>query len=498
MTGRSVTNPPGAKHFSVDPEALDRLEEQTLDQDGAVSPITGDFTLVAQAFDQLGRNVFLLSKAVIKSLINQSIHNKGTQFVKAGSIDRFACDGNMISARVKDGSNIYYPALSVGVNTASCGCPEVRSHEMCSHIAALMLAWNQNFTRFVPPPDEPVAQGQQFMSSPLGKFIQQVTKQSSYPTAMSRWCTLLSPDETNPAFPGQSQASTGAGFWPTASQIGAHRLPLRQIIDQEYNATQLRELGRWLNMKLKGASKSILIDQVIETLEARVKNMRQNPDALLEGLPGEYADFVRRLLTARDHDLSMPRNQAKALWAATGIERDKAFGAALDELRRRAILFPTLRQYDVRDVYYQWLPLDESRGNIPLTTWPQSAVELNDKQMPVAPADTPPFLDAMNLFVNAVLATGTQVRASLPRHPKANSVEWLRDWEHDLDEAEQNDPQFIAFVQDAPRIIPEIVVTLYRAHRLTAPQTPLRSDSVGRNDPCPCGSGLKYKKCHGA
>jgi preprotein translocase subunit SecA len=21
---------------------------------------------------------------------------------------------------------------------------------------------------------------------------------------------------------------------------------------------------------------------------------------------------------------------------------------------------------------------------------------------------------------------------------------------------------------------------------------------VGRNHPCPCGSGLKYKKCHGA
>jgi len=28
-----------------------------------------------------------------------------------------------------------------------------------------------------------------------------------------------------------------------------------------------------------------------------------------------------------------------------------------------------------------------------------------------------------------------------------------------------------------------------------------RDDSghkVGRNDPCPCGSGKKYKKCHGA
>ena len=22
-------------------------------------------------------------------------------------------------------------------------------------------------------------------------------------------------------------------------------------------------------------------------------------------------------------------------------------------------------------------------------------------------------------------------------------------------------------------------------------------DEVGRNDPCPCGSGKKYKKCHG-
>ena len=23
------------------------------------------------------------------------------------------------------------------------------------------------------------------------------------------------------------------------------------------------------------------------------------------------------------------------------------------------------------------------------------------------------------------------------------------------------------------------------------------TEKVGRNDPCPCGSGKKYKKCHG-
>jgi hypothetical protein len=31
-----------------------------------------------------------------------------------------------------------------------------------------------------------------------------------------------------------------------------------------------------------------------------------------------------------------------------------------------------------------------------------------------------------------------------------------------------------------------------------APIEPAKSDKVGRNDPCPCGSGKKYKKCHGA
>jgi len=30
------------------------------------------------------------------------------------------------------------------------------------------------------------------------------------------------------------------------------------------------------------------------------------------------------------------------------------------------------------------------------------------------------------------------------------------------------------------------------------PETPPPSGKVGRNDPCPCGSGKKYKKCHGA
>ncbi|MBP5678527.1 MAG: SEC-C domain-containing protein, partial [Bacilli bacterium] len=28
-------------------------------------------------------------------------------------------------------------------------------------------------------------------------------------------------------------------------------------------------------------------------------------------------------------------------------------------------------------------------------------------------------------------------------------------------------------------------------------KTPVKKQKIGRNDPCPCGSGKKYKQCHG-
>lgn len=44
------------------------------------------------------------------------------------------------------------------------------------------------------------------------------------------------------------------------------------------------------------------------------------------------------------------------------------------------------------------------------------------------------------------------------------------------------------------------VYDLYRIWKSLGPRTdPVRKSSEpGRNDPCPCGSGKKYKKCHGA
>jgi len=50
-----------------------------------------------------------------------------------------------------------------------------------------------------------------------------------------------------------------------------------------------------------------------------------------------------------------------------------------------------------------------------------------------------------------------------------------------------------------PSAPPPMRLRLNRGDEPASPQTVHRSnEKVGRNDPCPCGSGKKYKKCHGA
>ena len=46
--------------------------------------------------------------------------------------------------------------------------------------------------------------------------------------------------------------------------------------------------------------------------------------------------------------------------------------------------------------------------------------------------------------------------------------------------------------------IPVMLRAFHRYWRAAAKQAPMRSLKVGRNDLCPCGSGLKFKKCCGA
>jgi preprotein translocase subunit SecA len=69
-----------------------------------------------------------------------------------------------------------------------------------------------------------------------------------------------------------------------------------------------------------------------------------------------------------------------------------------------------------------------------------------------------------------------------------------------------NDPMRLAawggggeLVGDATRAMAEAAEQNQAAEARRGPARPAerRDDKVGRNDPCPCGSGRKYKKCHG-
>jgi len=49
----------------------------------------------------------------------------------------------------------------------------------------------------------------------------------------------------------------------------------------------------------------------------------------------------------------------------------------------------------------------------------------------------------------------------------------------------------IGFEPDKPETISDLEKAL-------SPPAPIHSEKTDRNDPCPCGSGKKYKKCCGA
>lgn len=73
------------------------------------------------------------------------------------------------------------------------------------------------------------------------------------------------------------------------------------------------------------------------------------------------------------------------------------------------------------------------------------------------------------------------------------SLKAIASGENKLPSAEQD-----RLTAEAPDLIPAWVEALSR-WRLTRATAPIRRSStkIGRNDPCPCGSGKKYKKCHG-
>lgn len=86
--------------------------------------------------------------------------------------------------------------------------------------------------------------------------------------------------------------------------------------------------------------------------------------------------------------------------------------------------------------------------------------------------------------------------------PAAAEAAYLKaiDLGQDPREREEASMQLIGFLEDAGRAdeIESLLPAYYSGKAIASANVKPIVAQVGRNDPCPCGSGKKYKKCHGA
>ena len=230
---------------------------------------------------------------------------------------------------------------------------------------------------------------------------------------------------------------TSRPLWPVAAPFRPRLEPFATILDAEFNASGLRDLARFYDIKLKGTLKSALLEQIIAGINDRLTQSRTNPEALFAGVSEEQSGVLRKLFTAWDPELPFARSIVKAF---LGSIDEKRITELLEWLRKHALIFPA-RSYSyyisLRDAYYQLLPLGPAASHVPGIVWGD---ELLSSQPPSAAslgAAAPPLLEAIDRWLDAAHSGAVMARLPLSPHPKTAQTNWLQRWEHDSDEAER-------------------------------------------------------------
>ena len=112
------------------------------------------------------------------------------------------------------------------------------------------------------------------------------------------------------------------------------------------------------------------------------------------------------------------------------------------------------------------------------------------------------FTNALNAFPSlrdaaendeTLAATMIGILRHLPMDPDA-TVEQREAFDREQEDIDREAP--LADLDDA---LDELMSCVFEIADITRPNRPVTRETpkVGRNDPCPCGSGRKYKVCHG-
>ncbi|MCA9081937.1 MAG: SEC-C domain-containing protein, partial [Planctomycetaceae bacterium] len=230
-------------------------------------------------------------------------------------------------------------------------------------------------------------------------------------------------------------------------------------------------------------------EQVVETLLDRARNFYPSPV--------EWDEFITRLDEAADPN-SHVELSALASWAKSELEIDlnvaELEGLSPEEIKARAMQVfsqryrPEFSQVE-RDVLLELLDnswkshlyyMDHLRSGIGLVGYAQKDPKVEFKRA------------GMAAFEEMWGQLGESVTSTMFRVESQSSAEYLDDlWAN----ASAHHAQAMSAAQEA-----QLEMNSEGGNAEAPVVETIRNfeEKVGRNDPCPCGSGKKYKKCHGA
>ena len=108
--------------------------------------------------------------------------------------------------------------------------------------------------------------------------------------------------------------------------------------------------------------------------------------------------------------------------------------------------------------------------------------------------------EAFNMFSDMLSQLGEKVSFILLRTViQQNSAEKMeRQSASDMQEVHESPVNLLSGKQEDPSMsAPEKPTTFSYGNQPFDPKDPNTWGKIARNDPCPCGSGKKYKHCHG-
>ncbi len=180
--------------------------------------------------------------------------------------------------------------------------------------------------------------------------------------------------------------------------------------------------------------------------------------------------------------VSSPREIAQEFWISSALGETEANNEILDLLARFKdnIALRLQRGEGVEPLLY---PVDEESEELDYETWCQGYVEGMDLSETAWEEAAPDEEELDDLLMSVLVLSGA-----------------LEEDEDLRAELGLNAREEAKLMRTCAERLPDVVQEIYdywAAVRLKPETITREGPRIGRNDPCPCGSGKKYKQCHG-